>query len=199
MLKGQDPGPLSKNWLLLNMGPVKENGCDGGDFDAGTNLIGGLGPCTELMSPYTGSDTGISYPTNAPVAASARKWTLVGDGFNKPTPEQLCEALWNEGKGASLSVDVAADSTIENYASGVIQRTTSLVINHMVRLVGWNAGESVDANGNIRFNSDGSWADPRGAYFIMRNNWDLDWGIDGDCFIAYGVNNLAETAMLFVA
>lgn len=197
MLAGKDPGALSKNWLLLNMGPVAENGCNGGDFDAGKNMLSELGPCLESLSPFTGSTDGLVYPSATPVAATAKEWLLVGDGWSKPTAQQLCQAIYNGGKGACLSVDIAADGTLENYSSGIIDRTTSTGINHMVRVVGYNAGASIDASGNVRFNEDGSWADPRGAFFIGRNNWDLDWGIDGDFLIGYGVNNFAETAMLF--
>jgi C1A family cysteine protease len=197
MLAVVDPGSLSKNYLLLNVGPVPENGCNGGDFDAGQNMLSGNGPCLESVSPFTGSDSGVSYPSNAGVAATAKRWIVVGDGYDKPTAQQLCEALWNQGNGACLSVDVAADSTIENYASGVIRKTTSLQVNHMIRCVGYNAVDSIDANGNAAFNEDGSWAEPNSPYFIFRNNWDIDWGIDGDGYIAYGVNNFAETAMLF--
>jgi C1A family cysteine protease len=193
---GSDPGALSKNYLLLNVGPVIENGCNGGDFDAGQNMIKNMGPCLESLSPFIGTDQDIVYPNPAPVVATAKLWTLVGNGFSPPSALQLCEALWNAGKGATLSVDVAADNTIEDYSSGIIEQSTSSIINHMVRLVGYNAGNSVDANGNALFDSRGMWVGS-GAYFILRNNWDTDWGIDGDCYIAYGVNNLAETAMLF--
>lgn len=198
MLEGKDPGPLSKNYLLLNAGPIHESGCNGGDFRSGRNMINGRGPCLESLSPYTGSDRNVIYPKNAPVAATASKWVVVGDGYHRPTAQELAVAIWNQGKGACLSVDIAADRTIESYHSGVITRTTSMRSNHMVRVVGYNAGASVDRVGNATFTDQGDWKDPRGAYFIMRNSWDLDWGIDGDCFIAYGVNNLAEIAMLFL-
>jgi C1A family cysteine protease len=194
MLSGKDPGALSKNYLLMNVGPVMEYGCGGGDFDAGLNMLNGMGPCLESLSPYQASDS-VAYPAKAPVAATAPKWMAVGSG--RPTAQELCEALWHHGKGGCLSVDIAADSTIENYHSGVIERTTSMGVNHMVRLVGYHAGASIDKGGHAVFDKHGNWLDPRGAYFIMRNNWAEDWGLQGDCLIAYGVNNLAETAMLF--
>ncbi len=197
MLAGKDPGALSKNYLLFNLGPISESGCNGGDFQAGQNFLNSLGPCLETLSPYTADDGG-RYPDNAPVAATAGKWLLVGAG-ERATSQELCEALWNQGNGACLSVDIAADRSFDEYSEGVLSRTTSMGINHMVRLVGYDAGASVDGNGKILFNPDGSWADPRGAYFIGRNNWNTDWGIDGDFYIEYGVNNFAETAMLFTA
>lgn len=197
MLQGRDPGPLSKNYLLLNQGPISQYGCGGGDFDAGQNMLGGRGPCLEELSPYLGRDFGITYPEKAPVAATAANWVVVGDGCRKPTAQQLCEALWADGQGACLSVDIATDPEFDRYASGIFAKTTSTVVNHMVRLVGYCAGESVDRSGNAAFTPDGDWVKPEGAYFIGRNNWDLDWGIDGDFFIAYAVNNFASTAMVF--
>lgn len=197
MLAGQDPGELSANYLLLNVGPVHHHGCNGGDFDAGQNCIKGMGPCLEELSPYQSTTHGLVYPANAPVAASAGKWVSVGEFWGKPTPEELCAASYNNGVGADIAVDIAADSTLENYRDGVITRSTSIRVNHMVRLVGYCAGASVDRNGNALFTADGMWADPRGAYFIGRNQWGEQWGIDGDFLIAYGVNNFADTAMLF--
>lgn len=194
MLQGRDPGPLSKNYLLLNAGPIREYGCAGGDFSAGQNMLGGRGPCLEELSPYTGRDDG-KYPENAPVAATAANWVVVGR-CGKPTAQELCEAIWNDGRGACLSVDICANSTIDSYSCGVIEESTGFGVNHMVRLVGWLAGGSVDANGNAAFKPNGDWAN-RGACFIMRNNWGTEWGVDGDCFIEYGVNDLAETAMVF--
>lgn len=196
MLAGKDTGPISKNFLLLNQGPVHEFGCSGGDFRAGQNMLNGRGPCLESFSPYRAGTWGIRYPKNAPVAATAKQWLVVGAG-NKPTAQELCEALWNKGQGACLSVDIAADNYFSQYSSGVFRTTTSLRVNHMVRLVGYHAGNSVDSKGVALFNPDGSWKDPTTAYFIGRNNWDTDWGIDGDFYIGYGVNNFAETAMMF--
>jgi C1A family cysteine protease len=197
MLAGNDPGELSVNYLLLNVGPVHESGCNGGDFDAGQNCLAGRGPCLEELSPYVASTQGIVYPADAPVAATAQKWISIGEFWGKPTPQELCAASFNGGVGADLAVDIASDSTLETYRDGVITRSTSIRVNHMVRLVGYCAGASVDANGNAVFAPDGMWADPRGAYFIGRNQWGEEWGIDGDFLIAYGVNNFADTAMLF--
>lgn len=193
MLDGRDPGPVSKNFLLLNVGPYQESGCNGGDFQAGLNMLSGAGPCLEVDSPYQADDS-ISYPPNAPVVVTAKAWKLVGAGY-RATAHELCEALWNGGKGADLSVDVAADGSFENYLSGVFRDTTSTGINHMVRFVGFNAGRP-DHRGFAGFNADGSFTDPE-AYFILRNNWTPQWGIDGDMYIGYGVNNVAETAMVY--
>lgn len=197
MLAGADPGELSPNYLLLNVGPVHENGCSGGDFDAGQNCIGGRGPCTEALSPYLSTTDGLVYPAGAAVAATAGKWVSVGEFWGKPTPQELCAASFNGGIGADLAVDVAADGTLESYRDGVITRSTSIRVNHMLRLVGYSAGASVDRDGRASFTADGMWADPRGAYFIGRNQWGDGWGIGGDFLIAYGVNNFADTAMFF--
>jgi C1A family cysteine protease len=194
MLKGTDPGPLSPNYLLLNAGPVPGNGCGGGDFDAGKNCIDGRGPCVETLSPYIGTVDGLTYPVLAPVAASAGRWVALGCG--RPAERDLCEALYNGGVGAVICADIAAQ-VLDDYESGIITRTTAMQPNHMVRLVGFNAGASVDRNGNAVFTPEGHWADPRGAHFILRNSWGQEWGLEGDCLIAYGVNNLAETAMMF--
>jgi len=198
MIASGDPGALSKNYLLLNKGPgPSEMGCQGGDFDAGQNMLSGHGPCLESLSPYTGSDSGVDYPANAPVAATALQWVVIGDGQNRPTAQQLCEAIYNGGKGACLSVDVAADDTWSNYSGGIYDQNTSQSIDHMVRFVDYDAETSVDANGNAVFNADGSFKNGDG-FFYLRNNWDTSWGEQGDMRTRYGANNVAETAMTFM-
>lgn len=197
MLIGKDPGALSKNYLLLNAGPgPNEMGCNGGDFDSGQNMLSGHGPCLEQKSPYRASDRG-SYPDNAGVAATASQWVLVGDGENRPTAEQLCEALWHGGVGACLSVDVAADNNWSNYSDGIYSDDSSRSIDHMVRIVGYNAETSIDTNGKAKFDSKGEFANGDG-YFIVRNNWNESWGQNGCMLSRYAANNLAETAMLFL-
>lgn len=196
MLASGDPGALSKNYLLYNVGPVKEYGCGGGDFDASRNFEQGAGPCLESLSPYEGSDSG-QYPANAPVAATALSVQMIGDGSNRPTAQQLCEALFNGGAFGCLSVDVAADDMWSSYNSGIYSENTSQSIDHMVRIVGYNAETSVDAQGNAVFNADGSFKNGDG-YFTVRNNWNTSWGEEGDMRSRYAANNLAETALLFV-
>jgi C1A family cysteine protease len=195
MLAGKDPGRLSFNYLLLNVGPVHEYGCGGGDFDAGQNMLNGMGPCLYDLSPYTGSDRG-SYPKNAAVAATAKKWVLVGNSNSAPSAQQLAEALYNEGRGNYLVVDVAADNGWSSYSGGIYNRNGSRSINHIINCVGYNAETSVDANGKAVFNADGSFKNGDG-YFILRNNWGASWGENGDMRSRYGCNNWGETAMYF--
>lgn len=196
LLAGYKNNPLAINYLINNCGGVaNEDGCNGGDFDAGLNMLNGKGPWLESQDPFTGCDGGQCKP-GLPVAGTALRWVVVGDGKSRPTAQQLCEAIWNDGKGRCLSVDVAADDTWSNYSSGIYDKNTSQEIDHMVRIVDYDAQTSVDAKGNAVFNPDGSFKNGDG-FFYVRNNWDTDWGENGDMRSRYGANNLAETAMFF--
>ena len=196
MLAGKDPGCLAFNYLINNCGgAAEEDGCNGGDFDAGLNMLNNKGPWLESQDPFTATDGG-QCKVGLKVAATALKWTVVGDGQSPPTAQQLCEAIWNGGKGRCLSVDVAADDNWSNYSGGVYKDNTSSEIDHMVRIVDYDAQTSVDANGNAVFNTDGSFKNHDG-YFYVRNNWTSSWGENGDMRSLCGANNLAETAMFF--
>jgi C1A family cysteine protease len=196
MLAGKDPGVLSFNYLINNCGGVaNEDGCNGGDFDAGLNMLNNKGPWLESQDPFTGTDGG-QCKVGLNVAATAERWVVVGDGNSRPTALQLCEAIWNNGQGRCLSVDVAADDNWSNYQGGIYSQNTSQEIDHLVRIVDYDAQTSVDSNGNAVFNTDGSFKNGDG-FFWVRNNWDTTWGENGDMQSRYGANNLAETAMFF--
>jgi C1A family cysteine protease len=196
LLAGKTIPQLAFNFLINNCGGVvNEDGCNGGDFDAGQNFLNGKGPWLESQDPWDGCDNG-HCKVGLPVAATAYRWVVVGDGQTKPTAQQLCEALWNDGNGHCLSVDVAADDTWSNYSSGIYNKNTSQEIDHMVRIVDYDAETSVDTNGNAVFDASGNFKNGDG-FFYVRNNWDTTWGENGDMRSRYGANNLAETAMYF--
>jgi C1A family cysteine protease len=196
LLSGKNPGVLAFNYLINNCGGMaNEDGCNGGDFDAGLNMLNGKGPWLNSQDPFTATDGG-QCKVGLPVAATAQKWVVVGDGQTRPTAQQLCEAIWNGGQGRCLSVDVAADDTWSAYTSGIYNQNTSQEIDHMVRIVDYDAQTSVDTNGNAAFNAQGGFLNGDG-FFYVRNNWDTTWGENGDMRSRYGANNLAETAMFF--
>jgi KDEL-tailed cysteine endopeptidase len=193
MLAGKDPGALAFNYLLNNCGPVHEYGCGGGDFDAGQNMLGGRGPWLESEDPYRQSES--QCKIGLKVAATAKNWVLVGDG-GKPSFKELAEAMYNNGAGHALSVDVAADNSWSNYSSGIYNRNTSSGINHMINCVGYDMETSVDAQGNALFNAQGQPVNGDG-FLILMNNWGNQWGENGYMRSRWGMNSVAETAMYF--
>ncbi len=196
MLAGKDPGRLAFNYLLNNCGPGdNEYGCGGGDFPAGDNCLNGAGPWLESEDPYRQAEG--QCKTGLKVAGTALRWLAVGDGRTPPTFQQLAQAMFNNGKGHVLSVDVAAGGgSWESYSGGIYNEDGGHSIDHMINCVGYDMQTSVDEQGNAMFNAQGQPINGDG-YLILMNNWGTQWGEGGYMRSRWGMNAVAETAMYF--
>jgi C1A family cysteine protease len=190
MLIGQDPGRLAFNYILNNCGVVNEDGCGGGDFEAGQNDINQIGPWLESQDPYT-EHTGTC--KNLPPKATAVDWVSVAEHI--PTFQELAIAI---SLNHMLSIDVAVCGSWENYSSGIFNTNECGPdsINHMINMVGYNCETSVDVNGNCAFNSVGLPKNGDG-YLKVMNNWGNTWGEQGYMRTRYAMNAVADTAMYF--
>lgn len=197
MLAGKDPGTLAFNYLLNNCGPgSKWDGCNGGDFGAGDNMLNGAGPWLESEDPYQQSEGRCK--VGLKIAATALKWIVVGPGNRPPTFQELAEASFNGGAGHMLSVDVdASGGSWMNYSGGIYDQNGGSSIDHMINLVGYDMETSVDAEGNALFNAQGQPVNGDG-FLIVMNNWGTSgWGEKGYMRTRWGMNSIAETAMYF--
>lgn len=190
MVAGKDPGRLSFNYLIC--GNHTPYDCDsGGDFDAGLQMLNGKGPWLASGDPYPNC-SGRCH--TGPVAATAKKWVVVGPGNRPPTFEELATAI---SQKHSLTIDVAVCGSWGSYSGGIFARNEcgANSINHIINLVGYDCQTSVDAAGNCVFvngkpkNGDG--------YLKGENNWGPSWGEDGYIRTRYGVDAFADTAMYF--
>lgn len=193
MLKGADPGTLAFNYLVNNCGPVKNWGCEGGDFDDGKNFLTDLGPWLEKDDPYTASDNGKCL--HLPPKGTAIEFVQVGNGNQAPTFQELAVAL---AARHMLVIDVAVCGAWDSYSGGIFNRNQcgANSINHMINLNGHDCQTSVDAAGNCVFNSKGQPVNGDG-FLIAMNNWGTSWGEKGYMRTRWGIDAIADVAMYF--
>lgn len=176
MLAGIDPGQLEFNYLLDNCGSGPAmGGCNGGDFIAAQSFENGQGPGLNSLNPFAG------YPkrcSDLPVQATAVSYAMLGEGKKGPTFKDLTYAMGVEKQ--MLSIDIAAGSgEWESYAGGVYNECVKGSIDHMVDLVGFDCGTSIDVQGNCVFDSTGR-AIHHDELLLVENNWggtkESGWG-----------------------
>lgn len=191
MLAGKDPGTLAFNYLLNNCGPVREYGCNGGDFDAGKNFLNKLGPWLESQDPYKGYET--SCKKGLPVAGTAIEYVKVGN--EKPSFQELAAAV---SQDHVLSIDVAVCGAWGSYSGGIFSRNDCGAgsINHMINMVGYDCETSVDSSGNCVFDSSGKPKNGDG-FLIVMNNWGTSWGEKGYMRTRWGIDAIAYDAFYF--
>lgn len=143
-------------------------GCSGGWFADDYVMKNGL--AKESDFPYTAKNSACK--TNLTAFGRAIKAINVGDGRNKPTIEQLKDAIMQFGP---LSVTVAAGKGWYGFKGGVMSPCTNKNINHMVVIYGWN--------------KDG---------WLMRNSHGKTFGGNGDAIMPYGCDRIADEAATFL-
>jgi len=134
-------------------------GCNGGNPpDAYESIYFEGGIETEDEYPYTGEDDSCMLTNGQASAGSVQiaTWKLVSSFFDESSMQSGLVSV------APLSVCVDA-SNWQNYQSGVMTASQCAWINqldHCVQLVGYNTTTTT-------------------PYWIVRNSWNSDWGIDG--------------------
>jgi C1A family cysteine protease len=131
-------------------------GCDGGDTPTAYEYVikaGGME--SEKEYPYKAEDGKCKFAKNK-VVASIKKWEyVIPTSSHNETAMQV--ALVANGP---LSICVEAD-TWQDYNSGVITRGCGQQLDHCVQITGF--GET----------------DKGVPYWLIRNSWNTDWGMDG--------------------
>ncbi len=186
-------------YLIGNCGgPVNELGCGGGDFPAGKNFLGGLGPWGGGVDPAG------SRCKSLPAIMTAADFVMLGVGDAPPTDYEMVEAM---NAKHVLTIDVAAGGGWGNYPRGaatvaglpVWNRSTSSNIDHMINRLGWTC-TSVASDGSCAFDSNGN---SPGIVYLDMNNWDEDWGVKapnghgGYIYETRLANRAGETAAYF--
>jgi len=140
-----------------------DEGCNGGDTPTAYAYVmkaGGLESFNQY--PYTGVDGTCDF-VKADIVASMTNWEYVTQA---PQSNETLEmiALANIGP-LSICVDAA---TWQYYTGDIIHHLCGNTLDHCVQLVGYattTAGED---------------------YWIVRNSWGTDWGLDGYLYIERG-------------
>ena len=175
IMGGKDPGRLSFNYLL-NCDTV-DQGCNGGDFSAADYFISPKGaPAYGSDGDYTAASGACQVET--PIASTA-DYHMLGTNQTNASFQDIAYVVGVLHR--PVSIDVAADDTWENYASGTYNGCSDENagdINHMVTIEGYDCETSVDSSGNCAFDANGNLPAGVGTWLI-RNSWGTVWGDSG--------------------
>jgi len=137
-----------------------DGGCDGGDpTTAYDYVISAPGLETEKAYPYAGEDENCTFNSKY-VGANITTWNWATELYDEG------EVQANLVSWGPLSVCVDATAW-QDYQSGVMTWTECAWINlldHCVQLVGYNATAPT-------------------PYWIVRNSWNTDWGVEGYIYL----------------
>jgi len=133
-----------------------DQACNGGDLPTAFNYVikaGGLE--SEQSYPYVDTDGKCNFQKDK-IVAKIDGWEYVSKDKNETQMQIYVQ------EKAPISICVDAESW-QTYSGGIIKRGCGKVLDHCVQLVGW--GESSV------------------PYWIVRNSWGADWGIDGYLYV----------------
>jgi len=164
---------IESAWLLANnsqliLSPQQivscdtvDQGCNGGDLPTAFAYVKSKGIETDADYPYTSGngDTGTCKFKEADVKVQITGFEyVVKDG--RKNDSILATGSYAHGP---LSICVDASSW-QTYSSGIVKRNCGVDIDHCVQLVGWGIQEKTE-------------------YWIVRNSWNTDWGLEGYIWI----------------
>jgi len=139
-------------------------GCNGGNPPFAYEYIMSSGLETNSDYPYTAKDGTCSY-NKAEVYATIKTWKWATNYDNEVLLQQNLMSF------APLSICVDA-SNWQDYSSGIMtgsQCCSLCFLDHCVQLVGYDNSGST-------------------GYWIVRNSWGSDWGVDGYIWLQMGHN-----------
>jgi len=149
-----------------------DDGCDGGDTPTAYKYVKKAGGMVSAKTyPYSsgkGKTGRCKKQDLSPIAVKISGFSYATTPKRaqveaKPSEDQMATAMASKGP---VSVCVDAESW-QNYKKGVVTRSCKKELDHCVQAVGYN--------------KEG--AKP---YWIVRNSWNTDWGIDGYIYVGMG-------------
>ncbi|EFA81557.1 hypothetical protein PPL_05546 [Heterostelium album PN500] len=141
-----------------------DGGCGGGDPMTAYQYVQSAGGITTNTDyPYTATD-GTCYAQNTPKFTQIASY---GYASNKGNETELKQAIAARGP---LSICVDAETWM-NYQSGVLNSNCPDELDHCVQIVGYDVEQSTNT-----------------PYYIVRNSWGTDWGMEGYILVGEGQN-----------
>jgi C1A family cysteine protease len=160
---------LVRDCCIDNLGQLCGD-CNGGFIDSASDFLVNTGTMPESCFPYTATDGVCSgyCPRSKMVTTDA--WSYVAGNWWTIDIDAIKEALVRHGPVAA-SMDVYKD--FYNYDGGIYRRESRRNLGgHCITITGYVDNASV----------------PGGGYFIVRNSWGTDWGVNGYSAVAYDSN-----------
>jgi len=144
---------------------TSDDGCNGGDPPTAYQYVISAGGLDTYSSyPYTAQDGSCQF-SQSNVAAHISNWAYATQSENE---DNMVAYLYQNGP---LSICVDAESW-QYYSGGVIMKGSGCgnSLDHCVQAVGY----SVSSSGT--------------PYWIVRNSWGTDWGLNGYLYVERGQN-----------
>merc|ERR1711998_522988 len=150
----------------------QDDGCNGGDTPTAYNYVkkaGGI--VSEKEYPYSSGKgkTGRCKKNDlSPKVVKIKGFTYatppaLAETGKKPDEDKMAQNIATKGP-ASVCVDA---ESWQNYKKGVVTRTCKKQLDHCVQAVGYNKEAAK-------------------PYWIVRNSWNTDWGVDGYIYVGMG-------------
>jgi len=135
-----------------------DGGCDGGDLPTAFDYVKKSGQETEKDYPYT-SGNGVTGKCKFQQTLVAAKITGFAYATQSRNETAMQAAMITKGP---LSICVDAE-TWQTYTGGIIKSNCARDLDHCVQVVGWDTNQV--------------------PYWIVRNSWGTDWGLDGYLYV----------------
>ena len=170
-----DMWQLSEQVLVECCGDQYDSaGCGGGGTSGPMQCAVDIGALPSTTShPYTAVDTAACSHSNTEAAAFVSSW------FEPCTLDEKCLKSYIGGDDCTTFFTTALKTSIQvidsfyDYNGGVysVPNCPTNKHNHAVAIVGWGTDATTGMD-----------------YWIMRNSWGTDWGLDGYFYMERGVN-----------
>jgi len=153
-----------------------DQGCNGGDTVEAYKYMKSAGLETEKDYPYTSGDSGMD--GQCKYSASKVVAKMVNFTYATPPCFDACKKQDEDTLAKNLATTAPVSICVEAepwqlYSGGILSKNCAQAytsLDHCVQLVGFNT------------NTQGV------KYWLIRNSWNTDWGMDGYIFVKYGSN-----------
>jgi len=180
---------IESDWILAGNAMVElspeqivdcdtvDQGCNGGDTTTAYQYVEKAGLESEASYPYTsglasgvdGGSSGSGGPSTCSYKAADVVVNITGYSYGT-TGNNENTMMANVASLGPMSVCLATGGW-QTYSSGILTAATcGTSVDHCVQVVGYNTGSA------------------QGKYWIVRNSWDTDWGIQGYIYVQLGTN-----------
>jgi hypothetical protein len=171
--------PASDAWQLAEQVLVEccstEGGCGGGGTAGPMQCAVDMSALPSAIShPYTAKDTASCQEDNSQASASVMSWYMPCDDGDEACLKTLIGGnTCTQFATTALKTSIEVIDSFYDYVDGVYSDPAcpSDKHNHAVAIVGWGTDEETNED-----------------YWIMRNSWGTDWGMDGYFYMQRGTN-----------